>query len=552
MIPRWAVALGTGALLAALLSYPTVVSPGSMTRFETGDGRFSNWNVAWVAHALINDPRHLFDANIFHPHRGALAFSEANLVAGALGVPIYALTANPVATHNLVIYQALVLAFVTMWALVRRLTGADAPALVSATAFTFAPFVAARTAHVQLLMVFVFPVTLIAWHRFVDAPGLWRGAVLGAALALAALSCGYYGVYAGLAVGFAALWFAVGQPRLVRYGVGLLMAVVVVVGVVGPVLRPYLVLRSESGARRQINVEELRGYSADARAYLTSPSHAHQWIRRAVGTGREVLFPGAIVTVLALAAFGRTRGAAAASSPASAPRRRALPIQGFYLCLAMLAAWASFGPDAGLYTLLNQLLPFMSFLRAPARFGILVVFALAVLAGFGVTRLTARRGRTLVSAVLVALIAVEVSAAPWPLRRVPPVPEAYRRLRDLPRGAVVDFHFAYRRDSLFAHTRAMFWSMWHWQPLVNGYSDFIPPDFDSIRVPINGFPDEPSFRIMEERQVRYVVVNLGDYQGDARPRLLAKFPQYQPHLRLLVDRDDVQLYEIVSYPAPRR
>ena len=58
--------------------------------------------------------------------------------------------------------------------------------------------------------------------------------------------------------------------------------------------------------------------------------------------------------------------------------------------IAVLALWASFGPSLGLYTLLSKLVPGMSLLRAPARFGVVVIFALAVLAGFGFARLEKR------------------------------------------------------------------------------------------------------------------------------------------------------------------
>ena len=52
--------------------------------------------MSWVAHALTTNPLGVFDANIFYPHRHTLAFSEANLGAGALGAPVWALTQEPV------------------------------------------------------------------------------------------------------------------------------------------------------------------------------------------------------------------------------------------------------------------------------------------------------------------------------------------------------------------------------------------------------------------------------------------------------------------------
>ena len=111
-------------------------------------------------------------------------------------------------------------------------------------------------------------------------------------------------------------------------------------------------------------------------------------------------------------------------------------------------------------------------------------------------------------------VAVEVAAIPWDLREPDPLPEPYRRLAELPRGGVVEFHFPYRSTDLFHHTRYMFDSIWHWQPLINGYSDFIPQDFRDMAIPINGFPDPESFRILREHQARYVVIHLDTY-GDA-------------------------------------
>ena len=118
-----------------------------------------------------------------------------------------------------------------------------------------------------------------------------------------------------------------------------------------------------------------------------------------------------------------------------------------------------------------------------------------------------------------------------------------------PRGAVVELHFPYRRTDEHQHARYMFWSMWHWQPLVNGYSDYIPPDFYEIAAPINYFPDPESFRIMKARAVRYVVVHLDTYsEGPIRDAMLARFPPYEKYLRLHAESGNSRLYEIVAWP----
>src|SRR5439155_21522247 len=54
---------------------------------DLGDPLFSMWRLAWVAHQLPLDPRHLFDANIFHPAMRTLAYSDAMIVPALIGAP---------------------------------------------------------------------------------------------------------------------------------------------------------------------------------------------------------------------------------------------------------------------------------------------------------------------------------------------------------------------------------------------------------------------------------------------------------------------------------
>ena len=65
---------------------------------------------------------------------------------------------------------------------------------------------------------------------------------------------------------------------------------------------------------------------------------------------------------------------------------------GFYVLTAALAFWASFGPDAGLYRVLFDTIPIFSFLRAPARLGMLVALSLSLLASAAVARCWPARG----------------------------------------------------------------------------------------------------------------------------------------------------------------
>jgi hypothetical protein len=128
------------------------------------------------------------------------------------------------------------------------------------------------------------------------------------------------------------------------------------------------------------------------------------------------------------------------------------------------------------------------------------------------------------------------------------VPPAYRALADLPRGVLVEFPFPYVSSNYHNHVPAMFWSTYHWQPLVNGYSDVIPPDFDEMSLPINAFPDPASFAIMKARDVRYVLWHMDKYEGRYRQILEDRIAQYPGFLRPLDQTSDAWLFEIVRWP----
>ena len=338
------------ALLAVVLSayftWPMAARLGGVGRLEVGDGQFSVWNVAWVAHALSTPGVDLFDANIFHPHPSTLAYSEPNLGAGLLAVPAWVLTGNPYAAHNSAVLIALAFSVIGMYLLARHLTGSPEASIVAAILFAFCPFFFARTAHIQLMMMAPMPFALLAFHRFAEETTVRRAIVLGLALGIQALFCSYYGVLAGLLVGLGIVVFAFDGGRWRQpawWGLAVLAAVMSAL-VVLPVLPRYLELQSETGFGRSL-AESVR-YSADWRAYFASSALAHRWMLPYLGRWNEVLFPG--FTALILGGMGLAVSMRLRNSGASAPLGRTVAV--FYVLVFVLALWSSFGPAAGLYS----------------------------------------------------------------------------------------------------------------------------------------------------------------------------------------------------------
>ena len=184
------------------------------------------------------------------------------------------------------------------------------------------------------------------------------------------------------------------------------------------------------------------------------------------------------------------------SAPARAASVRILRSPIFFASAAVfVAVWLSFGPvpyagtarasGFGLYNLLYEQVPGFNGVRVPARFAMIAGLFLAILAGSGAAKLTARWQR-LAAATLIVIegiaIPIEMNRA-WaqdqampPARVMPPAaaPPVYARLAALPAGtAITEFPFG---DAAW-EIRYVFYSAAHWKPITNGYSGHFPPTY---------------------------------------------------------------------------
>jgi hypothetical protein len=114
---------------------------------------------------------------------------------------------------------------------------------------------------------------------------------------------------------------------------------------------------------------------------------------------------------------------------------------------------------------------------------------------------------------------------------------------------VAEFPFFYRVEDFHRHSRYMLASTAHWQPLVNGYSDYIPQDFVESVVPLSSFPNPEGFDILRARRARYVIFHLNLYNWQSREAVLSRIAAYQRYLRPLAQDGDVWLFEITEWPA---
>jgi hypothetical protein len=355
-------------------------------------------------------------------------------------------------------------------------------------------------------------------------------------MAAGAICCGYYGIFTILMIGWAAIVVATTRGRWLdpRYWLSLATGAAVAMLLVLPAFLPYLRLQRVEGFRRSL--DQARRYSSNWSDYLASSSHAHAWMLAHLPPWVEVTFPGFVATALGIAGLWIAR------------RRARGELLAIYGGLIVLAAWASFGPAAGLYAVLYRIVPVFSWLRAPGRFGLIVDLGFAVLAGVAAGTIARRVKRPALVLALFSLAALGELTVASNQRDVEPFEPMYRTLASLPPGPVIEMPFFYIESDFFRHTRYMLNSTTHWMPLVNGYSDYTPPDFVANVMTLAPFPSRPALRLLAPNKVRYAAFHMYWYNAENQHDVLTRLKELEQYLRPLYIDNDTRLYEIVGYP----
>jgi len=304
-------------------------------------------------------------------------------------------------------------------------------------------------------------------------------------------------------------------------------------------------MQEATGFQRQMTGQ----YSANVGAWLASSAWAHRWWVPYLTNPSEGLFPGILAIVLGL--WGGYLAIRLKPDQDSLSIRlkpdSTLPrdVAWFYIGLAVFTLWLTFGPDAGLYALLYNTVPVFSFLRAPSRAGIVVTLCLVILAAVAMKALMERKPGVAFAALLF-LVTADLYRAPLRTREAPPLPAVFNTLARLPRGPVIELPYWSQNVAYHRHAEYMLLSTYHWQPLVNGYSDHIPQDFRDNALPLSGFPSRDSLAILEPIGARYAVFHLNLFGENDRASLISRIENdYAHHLRPLEKDGDVWLYEII-------
>jgi hypothetical protein len=560
-----------GLLLAILTSWPLVLHLSSRIAPDLGDPVRTAWEIAWVGHAMLHNPLHLFDSNAFYPHPLSLAFSDSLLGYGPTAF-FGSGTVAALVRYNLLFLWVWSLCFVAAYLLARELGLGRLGGAAAGLAFAYAPYRVTEAGHLHVISSggFVLAMFLLlrgyrrGSRRLVLAGWLvsaWQvslGFTLGLQycylLVVLALLVLFYWWRGSLYPGPA--WQRGGQeqaagaraegtstrgapaapavrvrgPLVPRR---LLTVTLIGLAVLGAVTvyqaRPYLKVAEEYPTAKR-TLREVETYSAGPAAFLSASSENRIWgeitegMRAKVNSKNEsVFFPGGLILLLALVGLLTMRG-----SPYTRRLRFALLIG--IVVVSVLALGFGITGAGYPYRLLYNYAPGWDGVRVPGRIFTLATLFYALLAGAGaqvlVQRLRAWRERT----------ADGTPTAPADKRPISPRPALAARAVGLPALVGVALlvgilgegagHLGHplvpqpakaeiglRGPILDLPTDGALDRIWQYfstdgfYEIPIGNSTFDMPDVDDLRGGMNGFPDRASVEKLRYYHIHTVVLH---------------------------------------------
>jgi hypothetical protein len=511
-----------GVLLAILTSWPLVLHLPSRIAPDLGDPVRTAWQIAWVGHAMLHDPRHLFDANAFYPHPLSLAFSDSLLGYGPAAF-FGSGTVAALVRYNLLFLFAWSLCFVGSYLLGRELGLGRLAAGATGIAFAYAPYRVTEAGHLHVISSGGIALALFLLLRGYRRSSL-KLVLAGWLVSAWQVSLGFtLGLQYSYLIGVLALlaawyWWRNGRPALPRRLVAVTCAGIAIFGVVAIYqARPYLKVSSEYPTAKR-TLKEVKTYSSGPAALLSASSENRIWgsvtaaAREDVHSKNEdVFFPGLAIFVLALIGLAGMGTSEEDEVPYTRRLRLGL-LTGIVVCSVFAMGLGLTGAGYP-YRLLYNYAPGWDGVRVPGRVFTTATLFYALLAGAGAQWLMRRAGKIRfppaprralrkLPALLGLVLLVGLLGEGAGHLGHPVVPQPAQAEIGLP-GPLLDLPTDGAADRIW-----QYFSTNGFYKIPIGNSTFDIPQVDDLRGGMSGFPDKASVEKLRYYGIRTVVLHL--------------------------------------------
>ena len=542
------------AISTVAVTWPLLRSMAD-TIHDPVDGLLQATILGWNANQLLTEPLHLYEAPIFFPYPHTLAYTDSMVPQSLLALPVilstgnYALCEQPrsvIRVRNERVWHvspAAKLGCRIMGRTCRRFC-----------------------LYIRLLSPQSSGTSKSPLHRVdaLDASVLASGMASGKRLHwvlfgiffwLSALSSFYYAFFTLALVGIYFIYRLISSRGRLAFRVwsGLAVTMVVVFALSLPSGLPYIELARDYGRTRSLG--EIAQFSANLWSYLASSTQnpALVWANRLFRPPNfeAVLAPGYLALLLRLYGVARRVG-------------RSLVL--FLLAVALVGVVFSLGAQVQLgqtilplpYGIMYDYVPGLNAMRAVARWGVLVLFATAAIAGLAWSDAVRFLGRgrlaqsTALGCMMLFALFLEYNQSPLSVvtnvQLSRPIPPVYTWLSRQPLGATVELPADGPSTLVLSDPWYQYFSLFDHKPRVNGYSGFAPPSYDQLQERLDHFPSADAIDLLQALKVRYVIVHtqaLPDW-----PRDESRLDLYKKDLVLAASFGGDYVFELVSNPQP--
>jgi hypothetical protein len=500
-------------LLATLIFlYPLPFHLGDRI-FENGDSYLHLWIFSWESHTLFHSPADFWNGNIFYPEANTLALSELVLPIMPIFAAIRSITGNPLIAYNATLLLSFPLSALSMLALVYYLTRRFPAALIGGFIYGFTPIRLAHLHRVQNEYMIWLPLLFLFFHLWLKR-GRWKDALTVSALfVLQYLTTVYTALYlTPILLVWYALHFALSKRAPARrHLLQGLAAVVIALSILAPFILKYRQL-SDWQVQPPESLKIFLSSDLWWNFFSTFPSNFlysnlfHDFTRHPY---ERFFFSGFFVVLLALFSLRRW-------ADRNVRMMTVVAASSFIFALGPFLQISRHVTRVPLpYHWIYDPLPGLEMLRAPARFGFIMIAALTVLCAYGWLALSEKFhiSSTKLAALTLFLLSAEFFSAPIPLLPMVSgnrIPQAYQYLqKSVDGGGVLELptHALSTTNSDFTDRIYTYFSAYHFKPIVVGYSGYFPPTFDTLIAETAKLPSSDSLDLFEAIGVRTIILN---------------------------------------------
>ncbi len=485
---------------------------------DWGDPLENAWVLAWNAHQLVFDPLQIYHANIYYPFPNSLAFSESQFASSVLALPIFFASGNAILAYNFVFCAAFVFMAFNTYLLAYDVTRQRAAAILAGMAFAFWSYPFNHLSHLNLVTLQYIPLVFFALRRALQKADLKFALLFAIALTAQALSSWYAALMTSLGIVVYLLYAFVAHRREIRLRALLQLALVALPALLLIVILalPYFQVNRAFGLERSLDDAQI--FSATPSTFFTVAPQNRFYANLLLHNNADALFPGILVLLLAFVGLVNRHA------------RERWAWLGMIIFFALIA----FGPASPLYRALHEYLPGFQGTRAPARFFVVGMLGLSVLAAIGFQFLAQKfsaRAATALSIAACVIITLEFFSAPIsvvPIETGEKIPQVYRWLAQQAESNYVEMPL--RGGDVEFLTRAMYFSTIHWHATPLGYGSFAPAQMQDVMNVLNGEIEPPATRIinlLREYNVRYWIFHSDKYTDDEWKKISAALVQVE-------------------------